>query len=141
MQLEVGAIFEGKVTGITRFGAFVALPAGGSGLVHISEIASTYVNDVHDCLAEGQSVKVKVIGFGDGGKVNLSIKRAEEAPRPPQPARQPMRHRAQGAAPRAAAGEASFEDKLKAFMQDSDSRMSGNKLFADRRSGRGRRRD
>ena len=138
MQLEVGAIFEGKVTGITKFGAFVALPAGGNGLVHISEIASSYVNDVHDCLAEGQLVKVKVIGIGDGGKVNLSIKKAAEPPRPPQEQRAPPRFRAPST-PRQPVGEPTFEDKLKAFMQDSDSRMSGNKLYTDRR-GTGRRR-
>jgi S1 RNA binding domain protein len=135
MQLEVGAIFEGKVTGITRFGAFVALPGGGSGLVHISEIANSYVNDVHDCLTEGQAVKVKVIGIGDGGKVTLSIKKAEESPRP-----QPARPRIAPVHIRAPAEEMSFEDKLKHFMQESDSRMSGNKLYAERKAGNRRRR-
>ena len=62
MQLEVGAILEGKVTGITKFGAFVALPEGKSGLVHISEIANTYVSEVRDYVQDGQTVKVKIIG-------------------------------------------------------------------------------
>ena len=62
MGIEVGSILDGKVTGITNFGAFVSLPGNRSGLVHISEIAYSYVNDVHDHLAEGQEVKVKVIG-------------------------------------------------------------------------------
>lgn len=150
MQLQVGMVTEGKVTGITKFGAFVALPDGKSGLVHISEIANTFVNDVHDYVQDGQTVKVKVIGIGDDGKINLSIKKAEDpAPqqrqdrRPPRPAmsqqprqysgpRQPM-PRANGPT-----GDASFEDKLKQFMQESDSRMSGNKLY-DRRSSRRRR--
>ena len=61
MEFGVGSILDGKVTGITKFGAFVSLPGGKSGLVHISEIAYTYVNDVHDHLQEGQQVKVKVI--------------------------------------------------------------------------------
>ena len=88
MQLQVGMVTEGKVTGITKFGAFVALPDGKSGLVHISEIANTFVNDVHDYVQDGQTVKVKVIGIGDDGKINLSIKKAEDpAPqqRPPVP--------------------------------------------------------
>ena len=149
MQLEVGAVFEGKVTGITKFGAFVSLPDGKSGLVHISEIANTYVNDVSDHVAEGAVVKVKVIGVGDGGKINLSIKKAEEQPRPQQS--RPPQQRPQQAAPRqrsftprAAPAEptvASFEDKLKQFMQDSDSKMSGNKLYSDKKNGPRRRRD
>lgn len=74
MELEVGTILEGKVTSITKFGAFVALEGGRSGLVHISEIANTYVNDVHDFLQEGQTVKVKLLAIKDG-KLDLSIKK------------------------------------------------------------------
>ena len=85
MQLQVGMVLEVKVTGITKFGAFVALPEGKSGLVHISEIANTFVNDVHDYVQDGQTVKVKIIGIADDGKINLSIKKAEA---PEQPARQ-----------------------------------------------------
>ncbi len=145
MQLQVGMVLEGKVTGITKFGAFVALPDGKSGLVHISEIANTFVNDVHDYVQDGQTVKVKIIGIGDDGKINLSIKKAE-APeqsarpgRPPRPYsdrprpggfRQPM-PRANGPT-----GDASFEDKLKHFMQESDSRMADNKMYADHRTRR-----
>ena len=77
MQPEVGAVLEGKVSGITKFGAFVNLPGGGSGLVHISEIANAYVSDVSQYVSVGQTVKVKVIGI-NGDKINLSIKRAEE---------------------------------------------------------------
>ena len=92
-------VVEGKVTGITKFGAFVTMPDGKSGLVHISEIANTFVNDVHDFVQDGQTVKVKVIGIADDGKINLSIKRAEEPapgarserrpPRAPAPAQRP----------------------------------------------------
>ena len=138
MQLEVGAIVEGKVAGITKFGAFVALPGGKSGLVHISEIANTYVNDVHDHVQEGQTVKVKVLNIADDGKINLSIKKAEESYRPQQPRQNTYTPRR---APEAPAANASFEDKLKQFMQDSDSRMSGNRLYADKRSSSRRRRD
>ena len=88
MEPEVGRILEGKVTSIMKFGAFVALEGGRSGLVHISEIAPTYVNDVHDFLQEGQTVKVKVLST-ENGKINLSIKKAlpqEERPRSFRPA-------------------------------------------------------
>ena len=75
MQPEVGAVLEGKVSGVTKFGAFVNLPGGKSGLVHISEIANTFVSDVAQYVSVGQTVKVKVIGI-NGDKINLSIKRA-----------------------------------------------------------------
>ena len=54
MEFGVGSVVEGKVTGITKFGAFVGLPEGKSGLVHISEIAYSYVNDLTEHLKEGQ---------------------------------------------------------------------------------------
>ena len=151
MQLQVGMVIEGKVTGITKFGAFVALPEGKSGLVHISEIANTFVNDVHDYVQDGQTVKVKIIGIGDDGKINLSIKKADEhAPqqrqdqRPPRPASaaQPRRYGGpRQAVPRAngPTGDVSFEDKLKQFMQESDSRMADNKMYSDHRTSRRRR--
>ena len=151
MQLQVGMVIEGKVTGITKFGAFVALPEGKSGLVHISEIANTFVNDVHDYVQDGQTVKVKIIGIGDDGKINLSIKKADEhAPqqrqdqRPPSPASaaQPRQYGGpRQAVPRAngPTGDVSFEDKLKQFMQESDSRMADNKMYSDHRTSRRRR--
>ena len=136
MDLAVGAIVEGKVTGITKFGAFVALPEGKSGMVHISEVASTFVNDIKDFLQEGQQVKVKIINIDQAGRINLSIKKAQ-----PQEPRQPRQERREGgfaprqprfqrsSAPRGRVQQApkdpstmSFEDKLKAFMSDSESR-------------------
>ena len=81
MELEIGAIQEGKVTGITKFGAFVLLPGGKSGLVHISEIANAYVNDVNDYLKVGDAVKVKVLSVNEAGKINLSIKQAQPSAR------------------------------------------------------------
>ena len=76
MSLEVGAVIEGTVTGITKFGAFVALPEGKSGMVHISEVADVYVNEIKDFVKEGQTVKVKIIAIGNDGKISLSIKKA-----------------------------------------------------------------
>jgi len=156
MQPTVGEIFEGKVTGITKFGAFVSLPDGSSGLVHISEIANSYVSDVHDHVSEGQTVKVKVIGTSEAGKINLSIKKAEApAPRPEQersPQARTNQPRQKDFSPRqsgfsqksfssAPPAEASFEDKLKQFMQDSDSRISDSRIYSDKKSGYRRKRD
>lgn len=78
MQIEVGSILDGKVTGITKFGAFVDLSEGKSGMVHISEISNTYVENVSDFLTMGQEVKVKVLAIGDNGKISLSIKKASD---------------------------------------------------------------
>lgn len=80
MQLEVGTILEGKVTGILKFGAFVDLGGGKSGMVHISEVAPTYVNDIKEHLHEGDTVKVKVINIAEDGKISLSIKKALPQP-------------------------------------------------------------
>ncbi|MGI5936808.1 MAG: S1 RNA-binding domain-containing protein [Oscillospiraceae bacterium] len=137
MQLEVGSVLEGKVTKITKFGAFVALPEGKSGLVHISEIANTYVNDVHDHVQEGQTVKVKVIGIGGDGKINLSIKKAGEKSRQPQSRPQQCVQNQAGTN----YAELSFEDKLKQFLQESDSKIAASKFYENRRGSGRRRRD
>ena len=131
MDLEVGAIVAGKITGITKFGAFVTIAPGKSGLVHISEIASTYVNDVRDHLTEGQEVMVKIIGADQSGRMNLSIKAAARTPVSETRVRPQQK-------PPPAAGEPSFEDKLKRFMQDSDNKMSGIKQYSDKKGARRR---
>ena len=151
MELGVGAIVDGKVTGITKFGAFVALPEGKSGLVHISEIAYSYVNEVSDHLREGQEVKVKIIGIDQASRINLSIKQVE-----PPPQRAP-RQGGGGGRPRQSGGvqrpmgfvhqapkePTDFEDRLKQFMQSSDSKLSElryiEKKGGNRRGGGGRR--
>ena len=150
-QIEVGAILDGTVSSIAKFGAFVNLPERRSGLVHISEIASEYVADVNDFLQVGQAVKVKVLAITPEGKINLSIKRAQPEPERPAPERRAPRPQPQrSSAPRSAAsapqgvvygstGDASFEDQLKRFMQESDSRIAGNRLYSDRSRGRRRK--
>ena len=137
MEFAVGAVLEGKVTGITKFGAFVALEGGKSGLVHISEIANSYVSSVEDYLKVGQTVKVRVLNIGEGGKINLSIKRAEEKPSRPMPERR--EDRAQSARPAQTQASDDFEDRLKRFMQESDSRIADNRMYSDRKQ-RSRRR-
>ena len=145
MEFGVGSVLEGKVTGITKFGAFVSLPEGRSGLVHISEIAYSYVNDVKDHLKEGQEVKVKVIGIDENGRINLSIKKAmDPPPRPAGQGRPAGRDRGgHGGGFRgkpAPAEPTTFEDRLKQFMASSDSKLSELRQSERRSSRRGGRR-
>ena len=86
MQLEVGGIYEGKVTGITKFGAFVSFEGGQTGMVHISEVAPTFVTEIRDFVTEGQTVKVKVLSINEEGKISLSMKKVDESAqqRPPR---------------------------------------------------------
>lgn len=150
MEFAVGSVVEGKVTGITKFGAFVSLPGGKSGLVHISEIAYSYVNEVADFLKEGQEVKVKVINIDQSNRINLSIKQAApppertEAPAAPRPARSFNNNasggsRSTGFSPRPAASKEpmDFEDRLKQFMQSSDSKLSELRYIEKKGSRRG----
>ena len=155
MDLTVGAIIEGKVKSITNFGAFIALPENRTGMVHISEVANAYVNDIRQYLTEGQDVKVMVIG-NENGKINLSIKKAqpqeprqqhERSERGGYAPRQPRFQQRQGGAPRGRAQQApkdpstmTFEDKLKAFMTDSESRQADVRHATDRKNGSRRRR-
>ena len=128
MELTVGAILDGKVKTITNFGAFVALPENKTGLIHISEVANSYVSDIRQHLTEGQDVKVMVIGL-ENGKVNLSIKRLEAKPQrenAPQRANSaPRRPSAPTPPPAPKTADQLFEEKLKAFMSESDSKISG----------------
>ena len=165
MELTVGTVLEGKVKSITNFGAFVALPENKTGMVHISEVANTFVSDIRQHLTEGQDVKVMIIG-NENGKINLSIKRLEpkqprentgrpagnfrnnnagssNAPRREnnqesygnRPPRQFQPRSNAPAAPAASAAPAapkSFDDMVKAFMTESDSKLSG--IRADHRT-------
>lgn len=138
MEFSEGDIVTGKVTGILKFGAFVALPGGKSGFVHISEISNAYVTDIHDCLTQGQSVKVKVLAIDErNGRINLSVKKAQA------PSTENGTTLAQGRQPapdysatpkRQPTGEESFEDKLKTFMKDSESRLSDIKRYPEKKA-------
>ena len=109
-SIEIGSIVEGKVVKITNFGAFLDLPDGNSGLVHISEIDHSFVKDVREFLTEDQVVEVKVVGTKDDGKLTLSIKQTTE----PQVARKSMRR---GADP-------GFERMLKSYLKSSEQRLA-----------------
>lgn len=150
MSLEVGAIVEGEVTGITKFGAFVQLPENKVGLIHISEVSNVYVNDVHDFLKEHDKVKVKVLTIDERGKIALSIKQltpppAEQAqPARPQRPQNENRERRGGMRQQNAkpAMPISFEDKLSKFLKDSDDRMLDLKRNTEsKRGGRGAKRE
>lgn len=150
MELDVGSIVDGRVTGITKFGAFVSLPEGKSGLVHISEIAYSYVEQVSDHLQVGQEVKVKIIGIDQSNRINLSIKQVNPPPARPggarsasqnRPPRQAGTGKGGGYPSKAAPKEPTdFEDRLKQFMQSSDSKLSElrylEKKGGSRRGGR-----
>jgi len=145
MELTVGAVLEGKVKTITNFGAFVALGENQTGMVHISEVANTYVSDIRQHLTEGQDVKVVVIGI-EGNKVNLSIKRLEAKPQRPsfRPGAPRQNGGQTGSAPRPArvptpppapkTADQLFEEKLKAFMTESDSKLSSVRQYSDHRT-------
>ena len=148
MQFVVGDVLEGKVTGLTSFGAFVELGGGKTGMVHISEVSNSYVKDIKDCLKEGQEVKVKVLSIGNDGKISLSIKRTMEPA--PQQERKPRvnrdnrdnrdnRERRPAPAPAQSSGPSSyewqpkrnenlsFEDMMSRFKQVSDEKMTSLK--------------
>ena len=137
MQVEVGAILEGKVTGITKFGAFVELPNKYSGMVHISEVASSFVKEIRDFVTEGQTVKVKVLSISEEGKISLSIKKAQppvarqSAPRRPAFNGRPGDYEWQASAPRSE----SFEDMMSRFKATSDEKISDLKRSMDNKHG------
>ncbi len=132
MEIAIGTILEGTVKTITKFGAFIQLTDKQVGMVHISEISYTFVNDIREVLQEGQAVKVKVLNVDENGKIALSIKRAQER-KPAPAAAAPVSFRA----PVKAAPQ-TFEEKLKQFMSDSDSKISGCRQYEHRSRSRKR---
>ena len=129
MQISVGQIVEGKITGITNFGVFVDLGEGKSGLVHISEVSRTYVNDIKEIFKINDVVKMKVLTVGEDGKISLSIKRALE----PEHKEQPRERRERRTVPSKPDGSytwmpkkaepASFEEMMSRFKQTSDEKF------------------
>ncbi len=154
MQLEVGSILEGKVSGITNFGVFVDLSGGKTGMVHISEVAHTYVKDIKEFVTMHQTVKVKVLGISPDGKISLSMKQAEEPPEG-QPPRSPRDRPPRQDRPRSGPGtdsfefrprnqsqsqSLSFEDMMNRYKQCSDEKMDDLKdVIESRKGSQGRR--
>ena len=127
MSIEVGSKLQGKVTGITHFGAFVELEKGKTGLVHISEVADSYVKDIKDYLSVGETVVVKVINVEKDGKIGLSIKKAKDKPKPRQKTQKERQE--------------SFEAKMSRFLKDSEDRLASLKKHTEsKRGGRGAKR-
>ena len=144
MEFTVGAILDGKVKTITNFGAFIALPENKTGLVHISEVANTFVSDIRQHLTEGQDVKVVVIGT-ENSKINLSMKRLEAKretaprsgnfrPREGAPAQSHPQRTAPTPPPAPKTADQLFEERLKQFMSESDSKISSIKQYSDHRT-------
>ena len=133
MGVEVGSILEGKVTGVKKFGAFVSLPGGQTGMVHISEVSNEYIQELSDVLSEGQEVKVKVMNISDDGKIALSMKRTEPRPKPTRADTgsvwQPR--------PSAPQGNLSFEDMMSQFKSRSEEKMSDLRRVTEARRGGG----
>ncbi|MBQ4465836.1 MAG: S1 RNA-binding domain-containing protein [Oscillospiraceae bacterium] len=147
MQLEIGKVYEGKVKGITNYGAFVEVPVEGgkpvTGMVHISEVANTYVSDIHEFLTEGQSVQVKVLSVNEQGKISMSVKKAapESASAPQQQRPRTPRRQDNGGKgsvwepkPQKPQSEMTFEDMMSRFKQHSEERISDIKRNTDRKN-------
>ncbi|MBC1530062.1 RNA-binding protein S1 [Listeria booriae] len=145
MSIEVGNKLQGKISGITNFGAFVELEGGKTGLVHISEVADNYVKDINDILTVGDEVTVKVMNVGDDGKIGLSIRKAVDQPaRPERPERSynngPRKPKYSKKAAEPVRPE-NFEDKMSKFLKDSEDRLSTLKRQTEsKRGGRGAKR-
>ncbi len=148
MQFKVGDIVEGKVTGIKDYGVFVDIGEGKSGMVHISEVSRTYVNDINEHIKLGDEVKAKVLTIGDDGKIALSIKRALEPERKPHEGEPRRRERRPAPAPAKPDGSYTwtpkkaeplgFEEMMNRFKQTSDEKFSDLKR-KNPESGRSRR--
>lgn len=115
MPIEIGSEIEGKVTGLTKFGAFMELPEGKVGLVHISQISDSYVTDITKHLRVGDMIKVKVLGSAKEGKYDLSIKQVGKTAWQMKPRRQ--REETGKPAP------GSFEDKITQFLKQSEEKL------------------
>lgn len=146
MSVEVGAVVEGVVTGVAKFGAFVELADKKVGLVHVSEVANEYVNEVSDYVKVGDKIRVKVMSMDEKGKIGLSIKQAQErAESRPSLRRNEHEQHTSGFSDRRPRrkpmGAMSFEDKLSRFLKDSDERLNDLKRNTEsKRGGRGARR-
>jgi S1 RNA binding domain protein len=121
MALEKGSVVEGVITGIAKFGAFIGLPEGLKGLVHISEISQAYVTDINQHVKIGDKVKVKVLGETKPGKYDLSIKQLESPAA--SPAARPRMQGYNHAHRSAGSSEDSFEAKINRFLKQSDEKL------------------
>jgi S1 RNA binding domain protein len=127
LPIEIGSEIEGKVTGVANFGAFIELPEGNTGLVHISQIADAYVTDISKHLKVGDIVKVRVLGLAKEGKYDLSIKQVGK------PSWQQRKRRAE--VPKAKATPGTFEDKITQFLKQSEEKLQDWKKNLEQKQG------
>ncbi len=145
MELEVGSVVEGKVKTLTKFGAFVELPDGSTGMVHISEVASTYVKEITDFVSEGQEVKVKVLNIDESGKISLSMKQVPGVADKPQPRERNFKRRDRGTpnvwnGPKQTQTDSSnmsFEEMMSKWKSSSEEKMADLKRSSDSKHGGG----
>lgn len=129
MPLDVGSIVEGVVTGITNFGAFIQLPEGKVGMVHISEVADTYVKNINEYLKQNDKVRVKVLAIDPKGKISLSIKRAKEHRKTARPMEINFSSKPES--------NLSFEDRLDKFLKESEEKLTDVKKNRENKRGGG----
>lgn len=123
MALKVGSVTTGTVQSVMPFGAFVSLPDNKSGLVHISEITSEYIENINDYIKVGDSVKVKVLDIDKAGKISLSIKRVKTEKKSDTKKPEGRIRPAEIDWSEPSGAELSFEDKLSKFKKDADEKM------------------
>ncbi len=136
MQLQVGEVLEGKVTGVRKFGAFVQLANGVTGMVHISEVSNEYVQELADVISDGQAVKVKVLSVAPDGKVALSMKRAVEREKPQRPQRADTGKVWQPRPSTKNTGDG-FEDMMARFKSQSEEKISDLRRVTESHRGGG----
>ncbi|OGB87892.1 hypothetical protein A3H38_05705 [candidate division WOR-1 bacterium RIFCSPLOWO2_02_FULL_46_20] len=134
MPIDIGSEIEGKVTGLAAFGAFVELPEGNAGLVHISQIADTYVKDISKHLNVGDTVKVKVLGSAKTGKYDLSMKQVGK-PEWQQQQQQTMMRRRTPRDQKDRPTPGTFEDKITQFLKQSDEKLQDWKRNIETKQG------
>lgn len=142
MSIEVGSKVEGKVTGIANFGAFIDLGNNKTGLVHISEVSDSYVENINEELEVGQTITVKVLSIADDGKIGLSIRKAQDKPAveasKPKPASRGRQSSSNNKRP--AAKKEDFDSLMSSFLKDSEDRLTSLKRHTEnKRGGRGGR--
>lgn len=145
MELEVGSVVEGKVKTLTKFGAFVELDGEKTGMVHISEVASTYVKEITDYVSEGQEVKVKILSIDENGKISLSMKQVPGAVDKPQPREKNFKKRDRGTpnvwnGPKQTqldSSDMSFEEMMSKWKSSSEEKMADLKRSSDSKHGGG----
>ncbi|OJF95480.1 S1 domain-containing RNA-binding protein [Alkalibacterium sp. 20] len=135
MSIEVGSKVEGKVTGIANFGAFIDLGNNKTGLVHISEVSDSYVENINEELEVGQTITVKVLTIADDGKIGLSIRKATDKPAVEAKPKTTSRPRPSSSNKRPVAKKEDFDSLMSSFLKDSEDRLTSLKRHTENKRG------